>query len=76
MIIGHPYPRILPSGAPFYVFCAKCGAEKSSTDVSTIDERPWKYYCQLCIIGEMIDAERIGEQVTYLSDSEIELLQN
>lgn len=76
MIIGAPYPMINVEGFPFYVFCAKCKTEKSSTDVSTIDERPWKYYCQLCIVGEMIDAERNGEQVTYLSDSEIELLQN
>lgn len=58
-----PNPMLNANGAPFYVNCARCGAHKSSTDVSCVKEISWKYFCQNCIACLTMDAEAEGKVV-------------
>lgn len=60
-----PYPMTCENGYPFYVHCARCGKEKSSTDVSCAQEIPWKYFCQMCVTFVMLDAKAEGKVVSY-----------
>lgn len=50
-------------GKQFYVFCSRCGADKSSTDVSVVKELPRKYFCQHCTSVLMLDALKEGKNV-------------
>lgn len=58
-----PNPMLNANGEPFYVNCARCSKNKSSTDVSCVKEIPWKYFCQHCIVCVMMDAESEGKIV-------------
>lgn len=51
---------------PYYLDCSRCKTEKSVTDLSVVVERPWKYYCQHCIILEIMDAEKEGLAINYV----------
>lgn len=46
------------SGDVFNVTCSRCGKDCKSNDVDCdLDDKPWTYYCQHCVIMKMLEAE-------------------